>query len=149
MTVPDFTPAPASTGETPDFTPVSTVKFTLYGETFYGVPELTLDSSFHYETLSQQFADKDRTPEERIESMRMVIRTLLEPDSAERFIGGLTDRQKPIGIATTTRVFKYIMESYGERPTTPGSDSSAGSDSPESGTPSTASSSPAESTSSA
>ena len=79
--------------------------------------------------------------------MKQVIRTLLEPDSAERLIGHLTDRRQPVGMSTTVKIFQYIMSEYGGRPTTPGSDSSVGSDNPESGTLSTENSSPVVSTS--
>lgn len=134
MTIPDFTPTTVST-ETPDFTPVSNVKFTLYGEEYRGVPELTLEDSFQYENLVMQLNDKDSSLEKRVETMKMVIRTLLEPDSAERLINGTRDRQKPIGTNTLYKIFSYIMSEYGERPTLPGEDSSTGSDSPASGTP--------------
>lgn len=140
MTTPDFTPSTPTSGVVPDFTPVSDVQFTLYGETFYGVVELTLEDSFNYENLAMQFSDTNRTVAERVESMKTVLRTLLQPDSADRLIAGLNDRQKPIGLTTVMKIFKYIMETYGERPTNPGSDSSVGSDNPESGTPSTVSS---------
>lgn len=147
MTVPDFTPTPLSTNGVPDFTPESKVKFTLYGEMYVGIAELTLDDTFNYEKLSTEFSDKSRTNEQRVESMKQVIRTLLEPDSADRLIGHLTNRQQPVGMTTVVNIFKYIMTEYGDRPTTPGSDSSAGSDNPESGTPSTESSSLVASTS--
>lgn len=147
MTVPDFTPTPPSTNGVPDFTPESKVRFTLYGETYVGIAELTLEDTFSYEKLSTEFSDKERTNEQRVESMKQVIRTLLEPDSAERLIGHLTNRQQPVGMTTTVRIFKYIMSEYGDRPTTPGSDSSAGSDNPVSGTHSTENSSPVASTS--
>lgn len=141
MTTPDFTPIEAST-EIPDFTPTGGVKFTLYGELYLGTAELTLEDSFSYESLSKKLGDTTLSVEQRIESMRTILRTLLEPDSAERLITKLSDRQKPVGLRTTNEIFKYIMGEYGERPTTPGSDSSAGSDDPESGTRSTESSSP-------
>lgn len=141
--MPDFTPPVPTNDSTPDFTPVSNVKFMLYGETFCGVSELTLEDSFNYEMLAGQFSDRSLTTQQRVESMKTVLRTLLEPDSAERLIVGLNDRRKPIGMSTIMKIFKYIMETYGERPTNPGSDSSVGSVNPESGTPSTESSSPA------
>lgn len=136
MTIPDFTPVTVDT-ETPDFTPQSTVKFMLYGEEYYGVAELTLEDTFAYDALSMQLNDTTRTIEQRVEAMRQVMRSLLQPDSAERLIRGLGDRDKPIGYRTLMKVFSYIMSEYGERPTEPGSDSSVGSDDPESGTPST------------
>lgn len=147
MTTVDFTPTASLDDAVPDFTPVSDVQFTLYGETFYGVAELTLEDSFNYEKLSNQFNDASLSTQQRVESMRSVLRTLLQPDSAERLILGLSDRQKPVGLPTVMKIFKYIMETYGERPTDPGSDSSVGSDNPESGTHSTESSPPAASTS--
>lgn len=141
MTIPDFTPV-STNDDTPDFTPSSNVKFTLYGEAYFGVAELTLEDSFNYETLSTQLGNKEHTTEQRIETMKAIIRTLLEPDSADRFIAGLKNRHKPIGLSTTMKIFKYVMDQYGDRPTTPESDSSVGSDNPAPGTPSTESSSP-------
>lgn len=145
MTTPDFTPTTVST-DSPDFTPTSSIKFTLYGETYYGVAELTLEDSFEYESLLPQLQDESRTTAERVETMKTVIRSLLEPDSAERLIAGTRNRHKPIGVNTLYKVFNYIMTEYGGRPTKPGADSSDGSDSPESGTHSTGSTSHEEST---
>lgn len=145
MTTPDFTPTTVST-DGPDFTPTSSIKFTLYGETYYGVAELTLEDSFEYESLLPQLQDESRTTAERVETMKMIIRSLLEPDSAERLIAGTRDRHKPIGVHTLYKVFNYIMTEYGGRPTTPGADSSTGSDNPAPGTPSTVNTSPEVST---
>lgn len=145
MTTPDFTPTTTDT-DSVDFTPTSSVRFTLYGEEYFGIAELTLEDSFSYESLLPQLNDGSRTVTERVETMKTIIRTLLEPDSAERLISGTRDRHKPIGTRTLTKVFNYIMGEYGGRPTTPGADSSTGSDSPESGTHSTVSTSPEEST---
>lgn len=145
MTTPDFTPVSVST-DTPDFTPVSTIEFTLYGDVYYGVPELTLEDSFSYEGLLGQLNDTNASTEARVEVMKTVIRTLLVPDSAERLIAGTKDRHKPIGTPTLLKIFNYIMTEYGGRPTTPGADSSTGSDSPAPGTSSTANTSHEEST---
>lgn len=147
MSGPDFTPPVPPSAETPDFTPVSNVKFTLYGEQYHGVAELTLEDSFSYDTLSAQLGQTDRSTQDRVETMKSIIRTLIEPNSAERLIAGLGDRERPIGVGTLMKIFKYIMDQYGDRPTTPGSDSSAGSDNPAPGTSSTESSSPEVSTS--
>lgn len=145
MTAPDFTPVTVST-DTPDFTPVSTIKFTLYDDTYYGVPELTLEDSFIYDGFLAQLKDTSTSTQERVELMKTIIRTLLVPESAEKLIEGTRDRNKPIGTPTLLRIFNYIMTEYGGRPTKPGEDSDSGSDSPAPGTPSTASTSPEEST---
>lgn len=63
---------------------------------------------------------------------------LTEP-SAQRFRERVTnDRIHPIGMQQVTSILPWLMEQYGLRPTQPLSDSSTGSDSGETSTPSTA-----------
>jgi hypothetical protein len=140
VTTPDFTPA-APTTDVPDFTPLTGPPFTLYGEVYYGITELTLEDSFNYEHLSARMGDTTLETSERVEVMREIIKMLLAPDSAERFIDKLSDRRQPVGTTTINKILRYVMSEYGDRPTTPGSDSSVGSDNPESGTRSTENSS--------
>lgn len=139
----DFTPTPVPTSsEIKDFTGSKpAVKFKLDDDVFYGVRDLPAIKALEFTGYAEQFSDSKLPSSQRVAMFIDVIKMLLEPESAERFIGRLNDPVNPIGLTTFTGVIRWLFEQYAGRPTQPGSDSLAGSDNPESGTNSTVTSS--------
>lgn len=117
------------------------VRFRLDGDVFTGVRDIPAVLAMEFSNHSEQLKRDDAPMEERIEGFKNILRLLLEPESAELFISRLTDSVNPIGVQTMLKVVPWLFEQYAQVPTTPDSDSSTGSGSPESGTSSTVSTS--------
>ena len=142
----DFTPA--STPAVQDFTvDKPRVQFKLDGDIFIGVRDIPAVKAMEFSGHSDKMSRDDVSMAERIALFMDIIRLLLEPESAERFITRLSDSVNPIGVQTMLKIVPWLFEQYSLRPTTPDSDSSAGSGNPESGTSSTVSTSGVASTS--
>lgn len=141
----DFTPRAESVH---DFTVAKPrVQFKLDGDIFTGVRDIPAVKAMEFSGHSEQLKREDAPMEERIAGFMDILRLLLEPESAELFIARLNDPLNPIGVQTMLKVVPWLFEQYSQVPTTPDSDSSAGSGNPESGTSSTVSTSGAASTS--
>ena len=143
----DFTPA-RDPNAVEDFTEERPrVQFKLDGDIFTGVREIPAVKAMEFSGHADKMARPDVTMDERVALFMDIIRLLLVPDSANLFIHRLGDTENPIGVKTMLKIVPWLFEQYSLRPTTPGSDSSAGSDNPESGTSSTVSTSAVELTS--
>lgn len=143
----DFTP-PTTSSEIHDFTVEKPrVQFKLDGDIFTGVRDIPAVKAMEFSGHADKMTRNDVAMEERIAGFIDILRLLLVPDSADLFIKRLTDPDNPIGVQTMLKIVPWLFEQYSLRPTTPDSDSSAGSGNPESGTSSTVSTSGAESTS--
>jgi len=71
---------------------------------------------------------------ERVKAFGEVLEMVLKPESFERFLRRLEDRERPIDINQLNDIIVWLMEQYGQRPTMPSPDSSSGQPNPESGT---------------
>jgi hypothetical protein len=141
----DFTPR---SDDVYDFTVAKPrVQFKLDDDIFVGVRDIPAIKAMEFSGHSDKMQREDVTMEERIALFMDILRLLLEPESADRFIARLSDSTNPIGTSTMLKIVPWLFEKYAARPTTPDSDSSAGSGNPESGTSSTVSTSGVESTS--
>lgn len=76
------------------------------------------------------------TSENATESFAEFFKVVLQPPSAERMSAKLYDRMNPLDPEQANEVMAWLMEVYGLRPTSPSSDSSAGSPTGDGGTPS-------------
>lgn len=133
-----------ASGEMMDFSVRTTaLQFKIDGDVFTGVRDLAADTAFEFSAYATALSADSTNPENRKNIMKSMIRALLVPESAERFIARLSDTSNPIGLATCMDVVHFLFERYGLRPTQPDSDSSSGPDNPESGTSSTVSTSAA------
>lgn len=143
----DFTPARESS-DMQDFTPERPrVQFKLDGDIFTGVRDIPAVKAMEFSGHADKMNSDDVPMAERIALFMDIIRLLLVPESAELFISRLGDTVNPIGVKTMLKVVPWLFEQYSLRPTTPDSDSSAGSGNPESGTSLTVSTSGVASTS--
>lgn len=141
----DFTPR---SDDVHDFTIAKPrVQFKLDDDIFVGVRDIPAIKAMEFSGHADKMQRDDITMEERIALFMDILRLLLEPESADRFIARLSDSANPIGTPTMLKIVPWLFEKYSMRPTTPDSDSSAGSGNPESGTTSTVSTSGVESTS--
>lgn len=124
--------------DTQDFTETkSRVKFKLDGDVFYGVRDLAVELALEFSAQSEKLNSDDVSTQDRIDTFKQVVRLLLEPESAELFLRRMRDPANPVGINKITEITNWLFEQYSLRPLEPGSDSSTGSDNPESGTNST------------
>lgn len=141
----DFTPR---SDDVEDFTIAKPrVQFKLDDDIFVGVRDIPAIKAMEFSGHSDKMQRDDVTMAERIALFMDILRLLLEPESADRFIARLSDSTNPIGTQTMLKIVPWLFEKYSMRPTTPDSDSSAGSGNPESGTSSTVSTSGVELTS--
>lgn len=129
----------------PDFTPPPGPKFRVYGEIYEGVREIGADAILDVMASVQNL---EGTPEDQVKVIKDVMGQVLVAESTERFVANMGNRVEPIGLRTLMKTLNWLIEQYTGRPTEPDSDSSPGSESPESGTNSTATTSAEESTSS-
>lgn len=122
-----------------DFTlPRKTIKFKIDDDVFEAPPDVAAELMLRFadeaSALDADVTGRQPTPGEQLAVMHNLMRMILLPDSAERFIARLSDASRPIGVETFERVTDYLLESYGLRPTESDSPSSSGSDSPGTGT---------------
>ena len=128
-----------------DFSARVDVRFTIDGDTFVGVPQLPAMQLIEFASMNDQL---DEAPmNEQIKILPTMIQMMLTEESAELFIERMSSRTNPIALHQIMQIFNYLMEEYGMRPPEQSEDSSSGPPSPEPGTSSMESGSPAESTS--
>lgn len=114
-------------------------------DVYYAAPELPGgylgDLVMRYEDAKSQTDAK-----KQLDMLFDLLESLLLDEGAERFKTRLNDKMKPIGMRALMKLFNWLFEQYGMRPTEPSPDSPGGADDGTSGTPSTESAEPAEST---
>lgn len=118
--------------------------FTIDGDTFEAASVLPADVFAVFVTLYNDRADVD-TVAEQLGLLKQALELALLPESWARFSARLADKTNPIDDDQVSDVVLWLLEEYGLRPTQPSPSSSDGPASPESGTPSTESTQPAES----
>jgi len=52
-----------------------------------------------------------------VDGIKRVFSNILEPDSYDRFVDGLSSRENPIGVKHVTKILPWLLEQYGLRPT--------------------------------
>jgi hypothetical protein len=122
--------------------------FTIDSDTFEAASVLPADVFAQFVTLYNDRVNVD-TIAEQLGLLKQALELALLPESWQRFSARLADKAHPIDDDQMSDVMLWLLEEYGMRPTQPSPSSSDGPASPESGTPSTESTPPEESTSAA
>ena len=127
-----------------DFTTTrpAVVRFKLDDDVFEAVPQISAINALDFSSRYSSLSDKNVSLEEATAMIHELIRMVLLPESANRFLDRMHSQTNPIGVDKFYEVLNWIFEFYTERPTQPGSDSSTGSDTRVDGTTSTVSTSP-------
>lgn len=106
----------------------------LDGEEYEGKPALGLPSLQAVQRIQKRLADPEA---DKIEIFRDMFVVLLKKESAERFMIKLNDEDEPVDPDQLQGMVAYLMERHALRPTGEPSESPSGSETAESGTPST------------
>jgi hypothetical protein len=128
------------TDEIRDFSrPRGTLKFRVDDDVFEAPPDIAAELALQFADEAERLGvgdDGDERPSvaSQVQVMHNVIKMILLPDSAERFIARLRDPAHPIGVEVFQEVTEYLLERYGLRPTESDSPSSSGSDNLATGT---------------
>ncbi len=120
--------------------------FTIDGDTFHAARVLPGDVFAEFVTLYNSTGDTE-TYQQQHDMLKQALQLALLDESWQRFAARLADKANPIDDDQMSDVVLWLLEEYGMRPTQPSPDSSDGHASPESGTSSTESTPPEESTS--
>lgn len=115
------------------------IRFRVGDEIFEAAPDVAAELMMRFADQASILERDDATYEQQADVIRRLFFMVLLPESAERFVVRLNDPERPIGLSTFIDVTRWLLEQYGLRPTESDSDSSTGSDNPESGTRSRAS----------
>lgn len=106
------------------------IQFRIKPDIFTAVPAIPPKVALSFSNVGNQLQAGDGSEEEQMALLENVIRSILVPESAERFIARLSDTANPISFRQITRVIRWLMEEkYGQRPTMSSSDISTGSSS--------------------
>lgn len=151
----------ADDGEIPDFTRErKRIRFRITSDVFEAYPAVPPSVLLEVTSLADQAnaalnrinMDSEANEQAMAEANRFIadlLRLLLRPESLDRMLPRLTDRDNPVELDECMRVVEHVMGQWGMRPTVPSDGSANGSESPDGGTSSTATQHPAELTSSA
>lgn len=126
--------------EVMDFSsPRRSLKFKVDDDIFEAVPDIAAELALDYADRTEQLESGEATAQQQKDIIHELLRLVLLPESAERFIARLSDPFHPIGQAKIVRITQWLFEEYGLRPTESDSASSTGSESQDAGTSSTVS----------
>lgn len=110
-----------------DFTTTAkSPRFKIDADVFTGVIEIPAQKALEFSSMTQQFADENQDPRDRIELLKELIKVVLVPASAERFNERLSSSTEPIGLTAFQKVLPWLFKKYTGTPTTPDLDSSSG-----------------------
>lgn len=123
------------------------LRFRVDDDVFEAAPDIATDLALEFADKTELLNSSATPSDEKIKLTHSLIRLLLFPESADRFIARLADPRQPIGPSKLGEIIKWLFEEYGMRPTTSDSVSLTGSDGPASGTSSPAITAAAASTS--
>lgn len=118
-------------------TPKRNIQFKIDDDVFDVVSDIPAIVAFEFAELADQLDQTDAGLTEHIELMDRLLSIVLTDKSAKRFMARLRSSKDPITAEQFFKVLNYTMEELALRPTGPSEDSLDGSESPESGTPST------------
>lgn len=124
-----------------------TLRFRVDDDVFEAVAEIPVEVALAFADRAHVLENGTATVDQQVEVVRSLLRALLLPESAKRFLERLSDQRDPIGFQRFNQVVTWLFEEYGLRPTPSDSAFSPGSDNPASGTNLTVSTSDAGSTS--
>lgn len=122
--------------------------FAIDGDTFHAAVALPGEIFVEFTERLSAF-EAANTWREQFDALGAALEVVLLPDSYERLRARAKDLEYPVDLDQLAEIGMWLMDEYGLRPTQPPSDSSDGSPDPESGTSSTESTQPEESTSQA
>lgn len=112
------------------------ITFKLDDDIFYVQSKLATNKMLRYADEIKKF--ESGKPNEQLEAIYSLIRIVLVPESADRFIARMDGDVEPtIDIFEASDVIHWLLEAMGLRPTEPSEESSSGSDNPGSTTSST------------
>lgn len=122
--------------EIKDFTRAAKrIRFRVAPDVFEGIPGLPAMELVEFAALADKLDEADVGQFPAL--FRQLFGMILQEDSYDLFNKRLSDREHPIDFQHLQDILPWLLEEYGLRPTQPSSDSSAGSESPDVGTPST------------
>lgn len=94
-----------------DFSTTSeAILFGVDGELFEAVSELPAVDTLRIGDLIDQF-DRATSHREHVDVMSQLVRILLTSESAERFLGRLASRERPIGLVRLTQIVRWLLVS--------------------------------------
>lgn len=113
------------------------IRFRVDEDVFEAAPDIATDLALDYAEKVEIIGSRTATADEQKDVIHSLVRMVLFPSSAARFIERLGDQKNPIGQAKVGEIFRWLFEEYGLRPTESDSASSTGSVSLDAGTNST------------
>lgn len=114
-----------------DFSAPITVSFKVDADVFYGVTGIPALSLLEFGMLYEGLAAQDMAHQP--EAFTRMFDLVLTDESAERFKARMSDKTNPVTMTQLMDILPWLMEQYGMRPTSPSSNSSDGSQSPDDG----------------
>lgn len=109
-------------------------QFYIHDDLFQAAPELPLGL---LEDLAKLRNVSEEVEKHGIESIYMILDSLLFDESAALLRRRASDKKKPVGVKQVMELIPWLLEEYGLRPTQPSSPSLNGSDGEKTGTSST------------
>lgn len=137
-----------TTDEIMDFSePKNTVPFRVDDDTFHLELSMPVLTAFEYMKTLDAFDEVDGNDlPAQLELIEKLLGMVLREGETDLFVERMADQKNPITYTQFRKILDYATGKVMGRPTTPPESSSGGSDSPESGTASTESLPPEEST---
>lgn len=111
------------TSEIMDFSHGEQLKFRIDEDEFLALRDIPAAAMLEFMGKADGLNEDNMT----MADIEQMVRLLLVPSSADRFVERLTDMDNPIGMTTLNKVLPWLMEEMGLRPTEPSEDSSDGS----------------------
>lgn len=115
------------------------IPFKVDDDVFEAVADIAAELALDYADYVEKLETRDTSAQEQKEVLHALLRLILLPESAERFIARLSDPHCPIGQGKIVKITRWLFEEYGLRPTESDSASSTGSENRDAGTSSTVS----------
>jgi hypothetical protein len=115
------------------------IRFRIDDDVFEAAGTIAAELALDYADKSEQLEQGSATKQQQKEVLHALLRLILLPRSADRFIARLSDVEAPISNDQVIRVTQWLFEEYGLRPTLSDSASLTGSESQDAGTSSTVS----------
>lgn len=124
--------------EMPDFSEPAheVIQFRIDGDVFEAFATVAAKSILDVSEMSVTLPPEDATMEEQLEAAKSLrehnrkcfkfVQDALLPSSQDRFAERLTSNSEPITMGQVTAVYRFLMQRYSGRPTTPPSSSSDG-----------------------
>lgn len=112
------------------------VRFYLDDDLFEGYSGLDAFTAMEFMDKADTWQDAS-TADEAKAILRELFQICLKPESYERFVIRLGDRENPVDVEELPEIIAYLFEAFGLRPTQLPSDSSGGPESQGTGTDST------------